>query len=56
LKGQSHLVLWLLAYEMIVTGQGFQFFKNEAGSYKIGFLFADNSWLYIMLSILSVTK
>jgi len=41
---------------MIATGQGFQFFKNEAGSYKIGFLFADNSWLYIMLSILSVTK
>jgi hypothetical protein len=41
---------------MIATGLGFQFLKNEAGSYKIGFLFADNSWLYIMLSILSVTK
>jgi hypothetical protein len=41
---------------MIATGLGFQFFLNEAGFYKIGFLFTDNSWSYIMLSILSVTK
>lgn len=41
---------------MIATGLGFQLFKNEAGSYKIGFLFTDNNWLYIVLSILSVTK